>query len=405
MSIVIATARRNLSCMFVGALFVIVPWLGCAATNSNYATAETQQRQTTAERSPDRASDAVREVERRYVVGPLAGRELGYQVDWQSSDAGQDIKLLHVAGNSVYALDRRNFLTRIERNSGRRIWRIPVAEPVQEIIAVNAIDDRVYLTSGGRLIVLDRDTGSQVALQRLEKIANTPPVRHGQFLIYGGRNGQLIWHSYPVAFQWRAYQVSQSINIQPLIVTDNPEYVVTVGNDGRVTVHNTATASLVWDKRLLANVAARPAAGNGAVYVAGLDQHIWAYNLYNGRNIWRYLTASELRDSPVLIGERLFQQVPTEGLICFNALPMNAPGGEKLWKADVRGNVISQRGNRLFVWNSSDRVISILDARRGGIIAQHELRQAKRIISNDLEGSELFAIGDDGRIVRLVARN
>lgn len=403
MSSVLVTARRIIQSTLVCGLLLTVPGWGCAATDNN---ASDRDAAATSRNRSAADSDAVREVERRYVVGPLASRPLGYRVDWQSSEAGSDLRVFEFAGDSVYVLDNRNFLTRLERNTGRRIWRVPVAEPVQEVISVTAISDRVYLSSGGRMIVLDNDTGSQIGLQRLQSIANTGSEHLGQFLIYGGRNGQLIWHSYATEFQWRAYQISQSINLRPLVVKDSPQYVVTVGNDGRVTVHNTQSANMVWDKMLLSRVVARPAAGNGAVYVAGLDQHLWAYNLSTGRSIWRYLTSSELRDSPVLIGDTVYQQIPDEGLVAFEARPVDAPGGRIRWTAEeIQGNVIARRGNQLYVWHRPSRTMSILDARRGGVMDQQHLRQANTVIASDIEGDELYALGDDGRIVRLLPRN
>lgn len=385
----------------------LTPVIGCASSPNNGATSTAGT--SAAANSTATPAETMQELERRYVVGPIAARELGYRVDWQSLEVGNNVKLFEVSDDSVFALDTRNFLVRLDRETGRRIWRVPVAEPIQEIIGINYIGEKVYLTTGGRLIELDSATGTQTGLQRLEKIANTAPVHVGQFLIYGGRNGQLIWHSHEVAFQWRAYQVSPSINVMPLRVQDDPweyGYILTVGNDGRVTLHSAESATMLWDKRLLSNVVAPPAATQSAVYVASLDQHLWAYDLYTGRNLWRYLTNTPLSDPPIVIEDRLYQQIPTEGLVCFAAAPLDSPGGQIHWRAkNIKGNVIAKRGNRLFVWHRPDRQLTILDAARGGIVERMHLRQATRLVATDLDGGELYAIGEDGRVVRLLARN
>lgn len=383
------------------------PAMGCAGSGqraSTNATAETSTGTTKA--TPEQV---MQEIEQRYVVGPLTARELGYQVQWQSHEAGRNLKVFRIAGDSVFALDERNFLTRLERETGRRVWRVPVAEPIQEIIDVTYIDDAVYLTAGGRLLVLDAATGTQIGLQRLERIASTGPVHAGQYLIYGGRNGQLIWHSHEVAFQWRAYQISPSINIPPLLVQPDPweaGYVVAVGNNGRVAVLDAGSATMLWSKQLLSSVVAQPAASPAAVYVAGLDQHVWAYDLLSGRALWRYLTDTPLVDSPVLVGDRLYQQIPSQGIVCFDALPQDSPGGNIVWVAEgVPGNVIAQRGNRVLVWHESQRLLTVLDGTNGGVVDRKTLEDAMQLVAGDVGGAEAFAISEDGRVVRLLARN
>jgi len=412
MSITCRVTAPAVSAALLAVVLGFGPVMGCTGSGER-ASAEPAARSNASARntatrtaSPD---EVIQEVERRYVIGPMAARELGYQVHWQSHEAGQNLKVFQISGDSVFALDGRNFLTRLDRETGRRIWRVPVAEPIQEIIAVTYIGDTVYLTAGGRLLVLDAATGTQTGVQRLERIANTGPVHAAGHLVYGGRNGQLIWHSHEVAFQWRAYQISPSINVRPLLVRPDPweaGHIVTVGNDGRVTVHDAGNANMLWSKQLLSNVVAQPAASSVAVYVAGLDQHLWAYDLYSGRSIWRYLTETPLRDSPVLVGDRLYQQIPSQGLVCFEALPQDSPGGNIHWTAQgVRGNVIAQRGNRIFVWYQADRQLTVLDATNGGVVDRKTMQQTKQLVASEVDGGEVFAISDDGRVVRLLARN
>jgi outer membrane protein assembly factor BamB len=385
----------------VATLLVSISSFGCSATNNNNA--ENARPANAAPRTGTTPEQTIAAVERQYVIGPIAAEEMGYNVQWQFPDAGRDLKLLHVQGDSVFALDRNNFLTRIDRENGRRIWRMPTAEPIQEIIAINYIDDRVYLTAGGRIIVLDAVTGSQVGLQRLAKIANTPPVQYGQFLIYGSRDGQIIWHSYPVEYQWRAYQVAPSIQISPV---QQDGHLVTIGSNGRVAVHNANNASMLWDKQLLSSVVARPAVSSSAVYVAGLDQHLWAYDLRTGRNLWRHLTESPLRQAPVLINDTVYQHVPARGLVAFEALPLDSPGGRIRWSSEqITGNVLAARNSRLLVWSASDKQLIVADERRGGIMKQLNLRQTDRLVAHDTTGRELYAVSNDGRIVRLLARN
>jgi outer membrane protein assembly factor BamB len=383
--------------------------LGCASPEGTEHAGMSSTSTTTGQRRNQAARPAadqlLEDVERRYVVGPAAARELGYRIDWQFPDAGRNPQIVGAQHDSIFVLGEGNFLTRIDRERGERIWRVPAADTVTEILGVNYVPEaeRVYVTAGGRVFVFDSVNGLQVGTQRLDRIANTPPIAIGQFLIYGGRAGQIVWHSHAVAYEWQAYQVSPSINIAPV---EHSGYIVTVGNDGRVTVHQARTGSMAWSKRLLSPVMASPAVGEGTVFVAGLDQHIWAYDLVTGRHIWRYLTESHLTEPPVLADGRLYQQIPTEGLVCFQARPDNAPGATVIWKAPrVQGNVLAARDNRLLVWEPQSKTMTVLDAARGTVVEHRSLPQVRLLVPSGVGGDELIAVSDDGRVTRLLPRS
>ena len=52
-----------------------------------------------------------------------------------------------------------------------------------------------FVTAGGELFVLDAASGSRLSKQTLSNIANTAPVEYGQFLVYGSRDGKIVWHA------------------------------------------------------------------------------------------------------------------------------------------------------------------------------------------------------------------
>ena len=342
------------------------------------------------------------EVEKKYVIGPAAARDLNCRVDWQYIGAGSNLRQFTVQGDSVFALDDHNFLTRIKIQGGSRLWQVSVADPIEEILGINFLGERIYLTSGGSIVVLDAGTGSQIGRSRLVKIANTAPVPLEPFLIYGSRDGQIVWHSLITGYEWKSYQVAHSIEIQPLLVGG---YIVTIGTDGTVSVLSASYVTQYWSKRLLNAIAAAPAVGGGKVYVAGLDQYLWAFDINTGRTLWKVLTESPLSDSPVLVGDRIYQQVPKQGLVCLNADP-DSMGGQIFWKApDVKGSVLFPHGADLFAWDRASASMSVVEAKRGSLVRTVNLSKVKHILAAGKNHDELYAASDDGRIVHLVPRN
>ena len=183
-------------------------------------------------------------------------------------------------------------------------------------------------------------------------------------------------------------------------------YVVTVGYDGRMMSLVARSVSQVWSKKALAPIVATPAAGNGAVYIASVDQHLRAYELGERRApIWEKLTESPLRDAPVLIGDRVYQQVPSKGLMCLEALPIDSPGGVVIWRAEeATGNVITQIRGELLTWDDEAKRLDRVDARLGAVIGSWNAPQIGSIMATAPRSGDLYAAGTDGRISRLVPR-
>ncbi len=342
------------------------------------------------------------DLERDYLIGYQSARKLGLRINFQTQthpEDGSGIQQLSVQADGIFVLDGVNFLTRLRRSNGQRVWRLPVAGRLDVIQGINyqRVSERVFLTTTSHILVLDDDTGSMIDKQGLGQIASTAPVVFGDFFIYGSRNGQVVWHSSEVGYQWRGYQVSPTMRVAPLLVGS---VIVAAGSDGRVMVLDAGSAAGIWNKRLLNEVVAAPTTDNGLLYIAGLDQYLWAIDIANGRTLWKYLAEVPLNSPPTVLDGQLYQQIRGTGLHCFAPHPLNAPGGEILWTApEVTGEVIGAHRQRLFVWDADERVLAVVDAKRGGVVTTVPLPDVKHIYM--LGTDELYAAGDDGRVISL----
>jgi len=388
-------------------LLTAVLLAGCASGEKNEDATDAAAA-TNGETSPlmDEMLTPAERVERQYIVGRALSRKLRYRIDWQHPSSGYPIKQFTEQGDSVFTLDTANTLTRYAHATGDRVWRRAVANPVVEIFSINYVPERnrVFLVTGGELLELDADTGAMVTKQKLYQVANTAAVRFGSYLIYGSRNGQIVWHAFMLGTNRRAYQVSPSVQVAP-VTTDG--YIIAIGSDGRVLNLNGETATQVWSRRALSTIVAVPATGNGAVYVASNDQHIRAYELsYRRSPLWEYLTESALTESPVLITDHVYQHVPSEGLVCLEALPRDSPGGVVRWQnPECRGNVLTRLGDELITWDDDEQRVAIVDSRTGAIADSLHLPQVASLGATDVYSGTIYAAGVDGRFLRLVRRN
>ncbi len=378
--------------------------VGCNSTEST--SAAPADANGSAQVAPGATTDEVlRKLEQDYLIGPVSAQSLGLRIDWQSlvgQQTGSKLSHFWVLGDSVVVLDESQMLTRLRLKDGGAVWRSPMGGQMGRILGISRMvgesGDGLFLTTDTELFVVDAANGAPLRRQRFEKIASTPSTVWDRFVVYGSHNGQVVWHQYLAGVAYGANQLNGAITVKPLLVGND---IVAVSLKGTVMVLDARSTHSIWAKQLLDGVVASPAASDGIVYVAGLDQYLWALDIRNGRTRWKYLTVSPLRDAPVVIGSHVYQQIPGKGLACLEANPADSPGGKLLWEAStVSGSVVTTVGSNLLVWDSRKKVMWLVDI-RGNVVSEVGVPDVDQAWCDSLENGELFVSGDDGRVSHL----
>jgi len=352
------------------------------------------------------------EMDRRYAFGPSPAREINYRIRWQSSINGE-IKRLDVFDNDVFAMSKRNHLTRFDRTSGSRIWSVTGADPVDTVWGVTPgvappggrpfgqnDDDKIYVTSDPCIFELDYNSGAVVGRQDLERIPSTEVLALGNHLVFGTRSGQIVWHQFVVGQAWRANQLKGPVVADPTLVGTRD--IACASEGGTLLLLDGKSARKLWGDNLFDGVKAAVTAGGGKVFAASTDQYLWAFNARTGDVSWRYFTESPLVDSPIYIdddGGRVMQWVETEGLVCLEANPDNAIEGRKVWTIEkARGKAIGMIHGDVAIWDADAHTLRLVNASQGAITKTLELPQISHL---SMEGDSIFAVAADGRVVRL----
>jgi outer membrane protein assembly factor BamB len=393
---------RSLACLL--GLSALLSITACDANQHMSA----QQR---ADAEREQRQEVVRQqLERRYMIGPTSAAKIDYAVQWQFQVPQRRVKQIIPADDSIFILTHNNDLIRIMSNDGRRVWTVSVAKSLQKVHSIIPVKEQglVLVLTDNSILTLSLATGMAEAAvigkakQNLEWIANTECSVSGEYLLYGAPSGQLVWQAWQIGFAWRAYQIDHTVRLKPTVQNN---IVVATGSSGVILAFDVRTASQIWRTELLDNIVAEPAVSSSAIYIAGLDQHLRAFDLSTGRRLWRVLTTSPLTDSPVLIGNTVYQQIPSEGL-AFTALPNNMLNGERRWTCDsIAGSVITKRNNTLITWDARTKLLSTIASDRGTPGTQLHLPDVSNVTSTNTEEGTLYILGIDGRMTCLAPTN
>ena len=136
--------------------------------------------------------------------------------------------------------------------------------------------------------------------------------------------------------------------------------------------------------------------------MGGEDQYLWALDRDTGTTVWKTFFESPLLSSPVLIGERLFMQVPSEGLVCFEAFRRTPWTACALDLRPRRARSSDSAATGSPGVGRPNKILTTVDAKRGGVVEIVSLPRVARIVTTAPVDGDLYASSKDGRLTRLV---
>ncbi len=345
-----------------------------------------------ADKPPTRVSQASL---KQFLISPDDADRLRYRIDWMQDlnlEKGAGFKYLLAESDVLVLVESQNILTVIDALTGKVMMREQVATPVTKLFPPARQDQRVVINSESQAYIYDMNNG--VLLKRLDlpSVASTGALLLGDLTVFGSPTGKVFAvQTYNGFTNWE-YQMRGALLVSPVLVDGNT--VVAADSTGVVKALS-PRGRLLWARAAppWKRISAQPQPGPSAVYIASEDQGLYGFDRTTGR-MWRHLARYPLTQSPVVVGERVFQHVPESGLLCFDAIT-----GRKLWESDTEAVPLMLRGDRLFARRGS--VLMLLEESSGKPIESYKLPKVNRIVIDRTVAGNMYLCNDDGRIMKL----
>ncbi len=365
----------------------------------------------------------------------------GYRMNWMNQSTSKGLHLLTLIGDSLYAIDNDDFITRYNSESGKWLWSTAIGNHVYELhgISESTTDNRVYVISDGAIYLVEKATGNYPIQDNTENnvfsekrqvlplkwTANTPAIEAEEFyFVYGSTGGDIVWFNSAIGFDTKRYNVGSLIKT-PLILASGIRYsednyslvIIASSKNGNVVGVDLKSVSRLWSLQLTSPVTAAAAFGTNSkimldeelqrtsVFIAGTDQYLRAVDLHTGKRRWNILTTAKLVDPPVFLKDRVYQRIPNSGLASYFAFPGLLSGKQEWLANDVFGNVITTtKQGKLVCWDQENSILQIVDPRKGGVISTLSIPNIKTIISDKPTYGSLTALTNDNLLFHLVPR-
>jgi len=341
---------------------------------------------------------ASRTVSGGFTIDHSDWKDLGYRWDWTgfSGFRGQEkINFINVYDDLIIVQGSRASMTVIDTRSGRNRWQDRLANPLTRFTGSTREGNRLFISAESELFIIDAESGNWLERQRLEEVVNTKPMLYNGQLIFGTSSGRILAHRTDYGLRAWKYEVGAPVVADPVLIGD---VIGAISQSGRGLLVSAGSAIGLGHPTIGSGLATNPVTDGQQMYVAAIDQSVYAFPPEGDKHTWRYRTEDELTTQPTIHGGVLYVSVPSRGLVALNPIT-----GSELWIGpEAHGEVVASRAGSLVVWDGT--AIKAVDPTNGDLISSFEAPGLAMLRADTFVDGSLFGVTKAGAVIRFSPR-
>jgi outer membrane protein assembly factor BamB len=327
--------------------------------------------------------------------------KLGYTLGWSGFagiDRSNGAKVFRavVADDLVLVQDNKGSVSALKASSGQLVWATQVETAGADFMGLARDGNRVIAATQSEVFVLDAESGVQLSRQRLERSMSSEPVMISGLLVYGSSMGAAAAHQTRAGFSAWQYTLDGPV-FAPATRVDATGVAISTGS-GKVSVFDASTGTLRGGNRMFDRTEGKMAAGDGAVYVASLDQSLYAFSTRNGLKLWQVRSDVPLTRGPYVVstgdGAMVLVQMPGRGLLAVDG----QTGAQRWLSKEVSGDVVAVKGKQLVTFDAVSNVASTIDPSTGKVVSSVTLERVKHFVQGS--GQSVYVVSNEGEVSR-----
>lgn len=327
--------------------------------------------------------------------------KLGYRLSWRAfPDVSEGHRVVGVdpLGDTVIVRESATRVSAIDTKSGSLRWSDQLAGPLTNLVGSARRENSIGIMSDTDVFVMDSGTGNLLNRYSLGKVTSVPPLVTEFGMIVGAADGQVVAYQRQTGFRLWANSLSSTIEVAPVHVLEGAGAFVS--RNGELVVVDLATGDGQGRARMRGGPTSTPAVSQDTVFIASVDQSVYAFDARTGAQIWRHRTATPLLGAPVFYDNVIYVDVPGTG---FTAL--DAASGRTTWtNSGVKGKVIGVLKGKLLVWDAPSGETVLLDLKDGTLIEKTKIEGVAVLSTDGLVDPTLYIATTGGVLERLTPR-
>lgn len=326
-------------------------------------------------------------------------RRVGYRWDWNAFPVmleGQGPLRSQPHGEIVIFQETGGTISGVDDRVGETIWTNKPAGDLTKFTGMGRRDGYAFVSSESELFTLDIATGELVNRQSFEKLVATDFILLGDQAVVGTASGEVMGHYLPAGIRIYGHDMEGTFD-EDLVSIGG--IVGGVTSTGRVICVNPITQRQTGLNSIFKGPGAPLAASDELMFVASLDQSLYAFQAADARVAWRHLTPSPITETPVHHEGVLYCSLADSGLTAFDART-----GKILWVSKGQmGRVIGVRGGRLIVFDGKS--LAVVEPQRGVVYDKIDLSNVYHITSAPFVDGPIYLTSREGVVAKFVPVN
>lgn len=326
-------------------------------------------------------------------------RKLGYRWDWNAIPVlleGEKPLRTEAHGEIVVFQETGGTISAIDDQVGQTIWSNKPAGDLTKFTGMDRRGDIVYVSSESELFMLDAQTGELVGRNSFEKLVSTDFILADNTAVVGSASGEVMGHYMPNDIKVWGHDMPGTFEED--LVAIGP-VVGGVTSTGRVVCVDTRSNRQTGQNDIYKGPGGPLAASDELMYVASLDQSLYAFRAADARLAWKHLTPNPIVSQPVYHENVLYCSLPDTGLTAFDAQT-----GDVLWESEGQfGHVIGIRNGRLMVFDG--KRMTAIEPQRGIVLESIALSNVVHLSMDPFVDGDIYLTSREGVVAKFVADN
>ncbi|MHC4120169.1 MAG: outer membrane protein assembly factor BamB family protein [Planctomycetota bacterium] len=303
----------------------------------------------------------------------------GLKIIWESDlpmRKAENLEQLLLLGDRVYAISDRNYMTSLNKDSGKTIFARVFAPAGVPIVGLKLYGDELLSVGGSKLVQSDAESGDELRSMDVGFGITCPAARNSSYFYVAGTDNRL--HAYRADDRVQTFEVAAKDESAITSVTADDNLVIFATAKGNVLGVAPDAPRLLWQFDAAEGIAGPVVKDFMSLFFASADTNVYRVDIVGlpemKRLVWKYQAAAVLERAPRVTQEVVYQHVHGKGVTA-----IDKETGSLLWRVPGGVDLLVEARGRAYVITKAEKLV-VMDNTK-----------AKRLYSVNFGGVTVYA--------------
>lgn len=382
--------RRTLALTLLCGLLTALP--ACTSTSTSDRDAGDMSEMDTQQQSAGTKSD--------WKIDHDGWAALGYQWQWTGyppMQPGANIEHATAYDDLLTFVASDSTVSVLESNTGKVRWSRQLDRSTTRFVEPVRRDETLFAASDTELWELNLRNGNTIDRDSMGSLINTSPLIVGNLAIFGTLSGELFAFQMENDFKLWSYKFDGPIEQPAIQVSDG--HIAALSQKGQLRTLEAINAHSGMSVKIAGGSDATLLTDGVGVYVASLDQSIYAFDIVDGFRFWRIRSSD-----PVTVQHTLYEGIIYASTRDKGLMAIDSATGDIIWNnPEIGGWTITVADDsELIVWSGFEMLA--IDKDRGDIIERTPLQNIIGVRSDSMTDGNIYVITPQGGVAKFGRR-